>query len=363
MILFVLSILLFFLVYKCMPFMIAFAMKFKLYDIPSARKMHTAPIPRLGGIVISFFFLIGVFVFDFFEHTKDFQLFITGALLIIVMGVVDDLVDLSASFKFTVQGLIAYIMVSNGLIVPIPDELLSLLGNSEFITPVISFLFIVGVINAMNLIDGVNGLASGIGMINFFFFAVLAIHTHNILIVGISILFLAALAGFIPHNFPNARIFLGDSGSLLVGYITVFCGLDLIQGATQIYALNNYFQIDLILLSCMLLPLFDEFRLFAERMINGNSPFKADTNHIHHLILKTNFSAQTTTELILTSHVWIIMASIGFQLFFSKFIVFVLLSLISVTYLNVHFFRYIKTLSEDYKRTKELLNNIQTDNN
>lgn len=363
MILFILSILLFFLVYKCMPFMIAFAIKFKLYDIPNGRKMHALPIPRLGGIVISFFFLIGIFVFDLFEHTKDFQLFITGALLIIVMGVIDDLVDLSASFKFTIQALVAYIMVNNGLIVPIPDELLSLLGNSEFITPVISFLFIVGVINAMNLIDGVNGLASGIGMINFFLFAVLAIHTHNILVVSISILFLAALAGFIPHNFPNARIFLGDSGSLLVGYITVFCGLDLIQGATQIYALSNYFQIDLILLSCMLLPLFDEFRLFAERMFNGNSPFKADTNHIHHLILKTNFSPQRTTELLLTSHVWIIMTSIGFQLFFSKFIVFVLLCLISVSYLNVHFFRYIKTLSDDYKRTKEVLNNIQADNN
>jgi len=341
--------------------MVAFAMKFKLYDAPNARKMHTTPIPRLGGIVISFFFLIGIFVFNFFEHTKDFQLFITGALLIIIMGAVDDLVDLSASFKFTIQALVAYIMVSNGLIVPIPDELHSLLGNSIYITPIVSFLFIVGVINAMNLIDGVNGLASGMGMINFFFFAVLAIHTHNPLVLGISILFLSALAGFIPHNFPSARIFLGDSGSLLVGYITVFCGLDLIQGATQVHALGNFFQIDLILLSCMLLPLFDEFRLFAERMIKGTSPFRADTNHIHHLILKTNFSPQSTTELLLTSHVWIIMASIGFQLFFTKLIVFLLLCIVSVTYLNAHFFRYVKTLSEAYKQALETLNNIQTD--
>jgi len=360
--LFLLSILVFLLVYKTMPLMVRFAMKFKLYDIPTARKIHTTPIPRLGGIIISLFFLLGIFAFNLFEHTKGFQLFITGALLIIITGIIDDLVELSASFKFTVQGLVAYIMVINGLVVPIPDELLSLLGGYEFIIPVISFLFIVGVINAMNLIDGVNGLASGMGLINFFFFAVLAIHTHNSLVLGISILILASLAGFIPHNFPKASIFLGDAGSLLIGYITVYCGLDLIQGASKIYALGNFFQIDLILLSCMLLPLFDEFRLFAERIIKGNSPFRADTNHIHHLILKTNFSAQRTTELLLTSHVWIIMASIGFQLFFSKFIVFLLLCIVSIIYLNAHFFRYVKTLNEAYKNAKETLNNIQLDN-
>lgn len=210
----------------CLDFLISFlatyfyaplfkglAFRFKILDIPGGRKIHKVATPLLGGAAI-LLGLITALIFDLKTLTFSFSLLL-GATIIFSLGLINDIKPLSAQFRLLCQVLIALIIISLGLRIEfLPNNLW---GNFSEI--VLTIVWIVGVTNAYNYLDGLDGLAAGSAVVNLLCFTVILYRTGQYALGMISVILLAACLGFLPHNFKKAKIFLGDAGSTLIGFM------------------------------------------------------------------------------------------------------------------------------------------------
>ena len=189
-------------------------------DQPNARKIHKVPMPRLGGLAIYLAFLLGYILYG--EVSTQMLSILIGSFLLILLGIIDDIKSVPARYKFTVQTIAAIIVVVYG---DLSFNELTILGHNFYFNDVIgsilSIIFIVAITNAINLIDGLDGLAAGISSIYFLTISIIAFILNRIggLDVIISLIMLGATLGFLFHNFPPAKIFMGDSGSLFLGFM------------------------------------------------------------------------------------------------------------------------------------------------
>lgn len=289
-----------------------------LMDEPDGeRKLHSKRTPTLGGIAI---FAGTVFAYSaFIDYLKiDDIKFLTSALVLLFFaGVKDDILVLTPFKKLLVQ------MTCSGLIVFFGrHHLTSLWGMfgineiSPTLGSAISFFLIVALINAYNLIDGVNGLAGTLGLIACLFFGswfhLAGNQTHSILCFALA----GALLGFLYFNFRNARIFMGDTGSMTVGFITAIIAIKFVE-ANRVNGLENAFlyikAAPAIALAPVLLPLFDMTRVFFLRISSGKSPFSADRKHIHHIMLDAGLSHLQTTIALSALSITIIILSIALR--------------------------------------------------
>jgi len=287
----------FFLTFLVIPVIIEIAKKKKLYDEPDAkRKLHKEPIPSLGGLGMFVGFILSILLtLDFSSAVPEFQYYIAAFLIIFFLGIKDDILVLSPTKKLIGQIFTACILVFKANL--IISDMNGLLGIYEM-NPVFSYAFsifsIVVIINAFNLIDGVDGLAGGLGLIASLVFGIFFMVNRNIPYAVLSFSFAASLFAFLYYNFHPAKIFMGDTGSLMVGLVVSILVVKFIQtGSTyDSYPVANAPAVGF---GILLLPLMDTLRVFSVRLLNGRSPFSPDRNHIHHLFLNKGFGHKSVT--------------------------------------------------------------------
>lgn len=259
-----------------------------LLDHPSGRKDHDAPTPVTGGLGLFIALLVSFLVLGKF----DLQLhvfFIAGALLLMV-GVLDDRFDLSSRLRFFVQAIAAVIMIYFAGLQA--SEISDVVGISGFhlgwMTPLFTVFITIGLINALNMADGSDGYLAGQVLAALGLFAGLAFYAGNVVLAAQCMVFAAAVLGFwlLNMRFPwqkRARVFLGDAGSTFLGFAVVWFALQLTQ--------NPQHPVTAVLPPWMIaLPVLDCVVLMLDRMRQGRSPFSADRNHMHHLLLDAGFS-------------------------------------------------------------------------
>lgn len=252
-------------------------------DEPNARKIHKVPMPRLGGLAIYLAFLLGYMLYG--EISTQMLSILIGGFLLILIGFIDDINSVPARYKLIVQIVAATIVVLYG---DLSFSEVSLLGHkiyfNEFWGSLSSIIFIVAITNAINLIDGLDGLAAGISSIYFLTIAIIAFILNRIggLDVIISLIMLGATLGFLVHNFPPAKIFMGDSGSLFLGFmISVIALLG--------YKVTTFTSL-IVPIVILAIPIFDTIFAILRRLLKGQNIGVADKEHFHHQLLKMKYS-------------------------------------------------------------------------
>ncbi len=265
------------------------AIRLKIGALPNARKIHKSFTPVLGGIGIFaglvfgilLAILLGILPVEIWIAKKYFWL---GLVVILFTGIVDDVRGVNAWQKFGGQFIAAGLMVYGGCNIEAfysPGGGKLMLGWSSF---PFSVLWIMLIMNAINLLDGLDGLCAGISLIMMTGFLVLSIIIGNLFLIVLSIVFIGALLGFLKFNYHPASIFMGDVGSLMLGYILAYYSVESLKIANSSQV---YFLASLVLLG---LPLTDTLISFFRRMGQGDHPFKADREHIHHRLLNLGLS-------------------------------------------------------------------------
>ncbi|MBJ6144509.1 MraY family glycosyltransferase [Hymenobacter sp. BT559] len=270
-----------------------------LFDAPNNRSVHKMPTPRLGGVAVLAGFLSALTIFA--PLANGVQYLLAGCLLLFFVGLKDDLVTVSVAKKFVGQ------LLATGVVMLMADvRITSLQGIFGIDTlPIgisycLTFLAIVGITNAINLIDGLDGLAGTILLIisstlGYYFYYYGGQAFSNYAFVAVCLL--GGVLGFLRYNFHKAKIFMGDTGSLVCGFIVSVLAIQFIEmGNTPGQPLGG--ASPAVALGILFVPLFDTSRVFLVRILAGKSPFAPDKNHVHHRILALGFS-QITTVLFL----------------------------------------------------------------
>lgn len=265
------------------PVVKSFAYKVGAIDVPrDARRMHKVPIPRLGGLAIFIGFMVSVFLFVNIRGDLAMQSILLGAVVIVVLGVLDDIMALPAMLKFVVQIAAACIPALNGVVIQaisnpniFSDNLYWVLDGLSI---PITILWIVGITNAVNLIDGLDGLANGVSAISATTVLVIALMASELPVAMMMAALVGACVGFMPYNTNPAKMFMGDTGAMFLGYILATMS---IQGLFKFYAVIS-FVVPFLILG---LPIFDTAFAFVRRIAHGQSPMHADRSHIHHRLI------------------------------------------------------------------------------
>ena len=280
--------------FACTPAVRMLAIKIKAVDVPKDnRRMHKVPIPRMGGLAIFAGFLVSVLFFV--PLGNEFRSILIGALILVVLGIIDDIVALKPRTKFAGQIIAALIpalsgVSIHGIVNPFVPGQYSTLGI--FSIP-FTLIWIVGITNAVNFIDGLDGLACGVSAIatvTMFIIAVLFGETYIALMMAA---LAGACLGFLPYNMNPAKIFMGDTGSMFLGYILATVS---IQGLFKFYAVIS-FAVPFILLG---LPIFDTGFAIVRRLLKGQSPLQADRGHVHHRLIDLGFDQKQSVAILYT---------------------------------------------------------------
>jgi UDP-GlcNAc:undecaprenyl-phosphate GlcNAc-1-phosphate transferase len=276
------------------PFLRKWALEQGNVDAPDARKVHDTPMPRLGGVAIFLAFMLAVLTFA--PMLPAVRGILIGGLIIFVTGLVDDLYELSARRKFA--GEIAACLATIAIGELWLTNLGNLFGFGDIILPAwagipFTVFAVVGVVNAVNLIDGLDGLAGGVSTIALSAFLLLGVLDGDASTVLLGAALVGAVLGFLKYNFYPARIFMGDVGSLSVGFLLGFLAVHMTQHSGSTISP----MVPFIILG---LPILDTLRVMQRRLRKRLSPFLPDQNHVHHQFLNLGF-AHRFTVLILYS--------------------------------------------------------------
>lgn len=269
------------------PLLIFLAKHFGFVDYPNYRKVHKVPMPYLGGVAILLSFT-AVTLFAQPVET-EYKPIIIGAWLICLIGLVDDKYDLKPLVKFFGQLIAIAVPISYGIVI----DTISPFGfeiNFGVFSILVTVIWMAAIINAINLIDGLDGLATGVVIIALASIAVITIFQQNIFVMMLCIILLGSCLGFLPYNFHPAKTFLGDNGAMMLGYII---GVLSIIGFKNITFISLFFPI--IILG---VPFMDIFFAAVRRYREGVSVWRADKNHLHHRVQKLGFSHRETVVLI-----------------------------------------------------------------
>ena len=258
-------------------------------DIPTdARRMHKKPIPRIGGLAIFAGFLVATLVFCE-PSSQLFAIWIGGGILVI-LGILDDIFRLPALIKLVVQLCVAGIAVSFGILI----EHITLFGaHIEFgyFSIPITILWIVGLSNAINLIDGLDGLSCGVSAITSISIFIVMLITGDYTAALITAILTGSCLGFLPYNKNPAKIFMGDTGALFLGYTLSIIS---VQGLFKLHTMLSF----LVPLSIFALPIIDTLVAIIRRVLHGQSPFHPDRGHFHHKLVDMGFTHKEAVKIL-----------------------------------------------------------------
>ena len=309
------------------PYIVQMCYKHELYDIPNGRKIHKIAIPRLGGIIFMPVTAIGMMTSLMLMnkgHNGEVEfylssfLMIVGAMLIYIIGLIDDLRGLKASHKFIIQTIAAIIFPVCNLMI---NNLHGLFGIYElpiWISYPLTVFTILLIVNAMNLIDGIDGLSSSISILMLLVFAILFHQLDAPLFVSLSISLAGTLIGFFYYNYYGRigknKIFMGDTGSLFIGFVIAYLAIKY-----QMRGWSNITNGDASLLTSITLvfiPCIDVIRVALTRLLKGKKMFAPDQTHIHHIIMQMGLNMHHALYTILI--IYIVIGILNWGLYVSN---------------------------------------------
>lgn len=298
----------FIITFLAIPVILQVAEKKKLYDIPDERKVHTRLVASLGGVGIFGGFILASLLSIQGQFNYEFQYFFAAAFIIFFLGLKDDLMILSATKKFIGQIMAASILIHLGGIRL--DSMYGLFGFEQLpegFGLALSYLTIIVVINSFNLIDGVDGLAASLGILSMLVFGsyFFAVNMQAYALFSFSLA--GSLIAFMIFNHYPAKIFMGDSGSLLIGLVNSILVIKFINVAHDPSVAMPISSSVAIGFSILIVPLLDTLRVFSIRIIKGRSPFTPDRNHVHHLLLDRGLSHAAVTFICIGINIGFIM--------------------------------------------------------
>lgn len=279
------------------PMVIALAPKIHAIDVPKdARRVHKKPIPLIGGLAIFYGFVISVLCFGIID--REMVGILIGAVILVTTGVIDDIIEMKAIIKLLCQIVAAAIVVFCGVeIGHLTNPFCGWFGPEYISFGVLSapltVIWIVGVTNAVNLIDGLDGLAVGVSSIASVALLALTLLAQNLNVAILAAAVAGACIGFLPYNFNPAKIFMGDTGAMFLGYILACIS---VQGLLKTYAVIT-FAAPILVLG---LPIFDTMFAILRRLFTGKPIMAPDRGHLHHRLLDMGLSQKQTVLVLYT---------------------------------------------------------------
>lgn len=295
------------------PRIVRLSHELHLYDLPDSRKVHTIPVPRLGGVaflptvIISIAIVVAVasrfgITFGALSEAgapQHFVAYLAGAMMLYCLGIYDDVHGVGYKLKFAIQIFAAFLLCISGLWIASLDHIFYIDKIPYWIGMPLTVIFVVYITNAINLIDGIDGLASGLSAISLFVAIMLCMMSGDIIWAMLAIAYLGVVLTFFCFNVYGGKnkVFMGDAGSLTLGYTLSFIVLHFWQ-AHPVW--NPYLHnIGIIILSTLIIPMLDVVRVMMSRIRDGRNPFLPDKNHIHHKLMRTGLSGRMTMLTIL----------------------------------------------------------------
>ena len=338
----------YFLTLLSLPFIKSFALKSSLVEINNIRSHSEIPRVRLGGVAILFSVLICFYFFVFFtdylnEGSKELILIfriLLASFFIFLVGFIDDIVNLSPFKRLTIQFIISLLICKFGLLVEsinisfFNKELINNFDIPISISYFLSFLWLSGLTNAFNWIDGLDGLASGIGIISCIGLVIINISYGNFLLAFLSLLLVFSLLGFLKYNFYPSTIYMGDGGSNFLGFI--LASISLVSTPNNLNTVNPF-----LLISIFFIPVFDMALVIMLRVKAKQSPFFPDKRHIHHRILNAGLSHKMTVLIIYAIAQFVLCLSLFLILKVLSIYIVVLSGIVLIIFLNIYRRNYL----------------------
>ena len=284
--------------FVCTPVVRQFANRSGIgVDVPKDnRRMHKVPIPRIGGLAIFLGFMISVLVFC--EVDSGLRGILIGLVLIVVISLIDDISPLPALLRFAVQTAAAIIVVAHGVRIEFLSNInifsdQAYLHLGEWISNIVTVIWIVAITNSVNFIDGLDGLAVGVSTISSLCMLIIALLVSEPNVALVMAALVGACAGFMPYNLNPAKIFMGDVGAMSIGFILATIS---IQGLFKFYAVIS-FAVPFLILA---LPIFDEVFAVVRRLLKGQNPMSPDRGHVHHRLIDMGFNQKQAVAIMYT---------------------------------------------------------------
>ena len=338
-----------------------------LVDNPDARKLQRNPVPVMGGIAVFFGIVIGICSSQMMFNSPNVFMLVAAMLIMLYTGTIDDIIDLSPTIRFIIEILVVlWMMYINKSSIDCFWGLWGVDTIPQWISYPLTIFASVGIINAINLIDGVNGLSSGFCFMASVMFAIIFYTTGNTVMAIIATSAAGAIIPFFFHNVfgYHTRMFIGDGGTLVIGMMMSMFTISIL-GQNSVCA--DYAESGLSLvamtLAILAIPVFDTLRVMTSRIIRGTSPFHPDKTHLHHLFIELGFSHAGTTISILTINflvvvLWFVSYKLGASIEIQLYIVIalsILTTFIFYTYANKKMKKQGKTLAF-FRKIAKLLN-------
>lgn len=288
-----------------MPIFINLACRANIMDIPDDRKIHCDPIPRIGGVAMAFGAFIPILLWA--PPDKFVTATLLGAGFLVVFGLIDDIKNIGFKLKFAGQIIAALVVILYGGVQI--ESLGALIPDGHYLpnwaSIALTLFVIVAVTNAINLSDGLDGLAGGVTLLTFLCIGYLSYLIKFQAIEVISVAMVGAIFGLLRYNTHPATVFMGDAGSQLLGFVAITSSLALTQSSTQLSPMLPLLIIGL--------PVIDTLSVIFKRILSKKSPFDADKNHLHHKIMELGFYHSESVILIYILHAILVSAAFVFR--------------------------------------------------
>ncbi len=305
----------FLLTYRVIPSIIIIAREKKLYDLPDHRTSHDEIVPRLGGIGIFAGLLFSIILWAPFTYLGDLQYILSGFIIIFLIGAKDDIEPISPLKKFSAELFAAIILVFKANVRI--TSFYGILGVNEipYLWSVLFSIFvIIAIINAFNLVDGVNGLSGTISVLVSLAFGFWFYKIDRLELAIIAFSLMGSTIAFLNYNYTPAKIFMGDTGSLLLGIVAAILAIKFIEINGEVN--QSKFHINsgpVFAISILIIPIFDTVRVMLLRILKGRSPFHPDRKHLHHYLLDIGLNHMQVTFTLVTMNVLFIAFSLFFR--------------------------------------------------
>lgn len=316
------------------PTIIRVAEKKQLFDEPdNERKMHVRKTPTLGGVAIFAGLIVAFSLVKDFQNLFDVKYMVPALIIIFFAGITDDVLDLSPTKKLAAQFLSATLIAFFGNIKI--NSFYGMFGFQEmpyWLAIVFTIMAIITIINCYNLVDGIDGLAGSLGLVSALSFGVWFCLTEHWSLTFLSFTLAGSLFGFLFYNWQPAKIFMGDTGAMIIGFILSVLAIHFIELNKSLSIARIYWvhASPSVAIGIMALPIFDMIRVFGTRILKGRSPFKPDRTHLHHIIQDLGFSHKAITLILTVWNAVVVMICFALREFKSSNLLFVLICLVFV---------------------------------
>lgn len=292
------------------PIVLRYARRHNIVDNPDARKLHRSPVPVMGGVVVYAGILAGCIAMYFLVPRSSLNWSVLALTSMLLLGVWDDIKNLSAVLRFLIQfGIVGAYMWFTGHYIGSLYGIFGIHEISPWIGIPLSLVAGVGTINAINMIDGVDGYSSGFGIVACSGFAVVFITVGQQVWSSLAVITVSALLPFFMHNVfgKKTKMFIGDGGTMMLGFMMAIFELGALSPKVGVSMESHGIGVAAMTLAILCIPIFDTLRVMAARMLRGHSPFRPDKSHLHHLFIDMGFSHIGTAIAILLMNLTVIL--------------------------------------------------------